>query len=214
MADLELRPEQVRVLGALVEKSVTTPNNYPMTVNAITTAANQKNARVPLMQLSEVDVQRTLTDLESMNLVDRDDTSRRASKWTHQFRSQMLLKTPAQAVLVTLMLRGPQTSAELLRNAQSLHGPTSSDALDAVLEDLSDRGRPLVQLLPRAPGQKESRWVHLLCGEPDPAHLAAAANPASSGGGGGSAQEERIAALEQRVATLESRIEELDALLR
>lgn len=214
MSELLLSPEQVRVLGAMVEKSITTPNNYPMTVNAITTACNQKNARVPVMQLSEVDVQRALADLDAEGFVDRDDTSRRATKWSQQFRSQMLLKTPTQAVLVTLMLRGGQTSAELLRNAEALRGPTDAGALAEALEDLRDRAQPLVTQLERAPGQKEARWVHLLCGEPDPDQVSAAATSSSGSASSSAARDERIEALEARIATLEERLETLESLLQ
>ncbi len=205
MSELKLSPEQVRVLGVLVEKSITTPNYYPMTVNAVTNACNQKNSRVPVMQLSEVDVQRALTDLQEEGFVERDDSSSRATKWSQQMRSQMLLKSTTQGVLVTLMLRGAQTSAELLRNAQGLRGPSSAEGLAAALEDLEDRASPLVRLLPRAPGQKEARWVHLCSdGEPDPAQLSvAAAAPASARGDRVNELEERITALEQRIKTLE-----------
>lgn len=213
MSELQLSPEQVRVLGAMVEKSITTPNNYPMTVNAITTACNQKNARVPVMQLSEVDVQRALTDLDAMGFVDRDDTSRRATKWSQQFRSQMLLKSSTQAVLVSLMLRGGQTTAELQRNAEGLRGPADGNALLAALEDLQDRAHPLVSQLDRAPGQKEARWVHLLCGAPDPDQVSAAASSASVGAAS-SARNERIDALEQRIASLEDRLQTLESLLQ
>lgn len=200
-----LSPEQVRVLGVLVEKSITTPNYYPMTVNAITSACNQKNSRVPVMQLSEVDVQRALADLQELNFVERDDSSSRASKWSQQMRSQMLLKSTTQGVLVTLMLRGAQTSAELLRNAQNLRGPATAEALAEALEDLEDRAQPLVQLLPRAPGQKEARWVHLCSGEPDPAQVTA--TPASA------PRSDRVVELEERIAALEERIKTLEDLM-
>lgn len=207
MSELKLSPEQVRVLGVLVEKSITTPNYYPMTVNAVTNACNQKNSRVPVMQLSEVDVQRALADLQEAGFVERDDSSSRASKWSQQMRSQLLLKSTTQAVLVALMLRGSQTTAELLRNAQSLRGPTSAEALDAALEDLEDRAYPLVQLLARAPGQKEARWVHLCAGEPDPAQVAVAAAPVSA------ARSDRVAELEARIEALEQRIKTLEDLM-
>ncbi len=202
-----LTPEQVRVLGVLVEKSITTPNYYPMTVNAVTTASNQKNSRVPVMQLSEVDVQRALTDLMELDFVERDDSSSRSTKWSQQMRSQLLLKSTTQAVLVTLMLRGAQTTAELLRNAQNLRGPTTAEALAAALEDLEDRAQPLVQQLPRAPGQKEARWVHLCSGEPDPAQLTVAAPAAAT------VRNDRAMELEARIAALEERVKTLEDLL-
>lgn len=194
MSDWLLTSEQARVLGALVEKSITTPAYYPMTVNAIVNACNQKSCRLPTMQLSEGQVGSALLDLSAMNLVAREDAGGRVAKWRQRMRHQMLLAPHTQAVLVTLMLRGPQTPAELRSNAASLNGPDDIAAVHAALEDLRDRGQPLVVTLERQAGQKEARSAHLLCGEPE------IPEPTASSGGGSPS---RLAALEERVTELE-----------
>lgn len=196
------------MLAVLVEKSVVTPQYYPMTVNAVMLAANQKTVRSPIMNLGEGDTGAALNRLERDRLAARDEHSGRAVKWRHHMQHQLLLKPAELAVLVTLMLRGPQTVSELRANAQALGGPADVAGLDEALASLQDRAQPLVAELPRAPGQKESRHAHLLCGEP-PAVVPAAA-PARGGGSSGDTAlallEERLQALETRVAELEQRL--------
>lgn len=190
------------MLAAMVEKSITTPKYYPMTVNAILLAANQKSSRQPVMNLSEGETGAALNRLEEHKLVARDDFGGRAQKWRHHFHNQLLLKPPMMAVLATLMLRGPQTLAELRANAVGLGGPADAEGVNAALQDLSDRAQPLVTLLPRVSGQSTARYAHTLCGEvampfaPETAAPAAATNAMA-------ALMERIAALEARVAALE-----------
>lgn len=202
MSALLLSPEQARVLASLVEKSIATPQYYPMTVNGIMLAANQKTSRYPVMQLSEGEVGAALAQLETLRLAKRDEYSGRAVKWRHQFQHQLLLKPEAVAVLATLMLRGPQTPAELRANAAGLGGPADAAGLQAVLDDLADRAQPLVLPLPRAPGQSAQRYAHLLCGEA----AIAALIPTEAPPGGGSA----LAALVERIEALEARVAELE----
>lgn len=204
MAELLLSPVEARVIASLVEKSVTTPQYYPMSVNAIMLAANQKTCRAPVMSLSEGEVGGALNRLEELHLVKRDDFSSRVTKWRHAFQHQMLLQPPTMAVLATLMLRGPQTVSELRANAAGLGGPADAEALQKALQDLSDRAQPLVVLLPRAPGQKEARYAHTLSGAPAagvpveaPIERAEPAPPNLS---------ERVQQLEARVAELEARL--------
>src|SRR5581483_2313337 len=166
MSDLLLTPAEARVLAALVEKSILTPQYYPMTVNALMLAANQKTVRNPVMNLSEGDTGAALNRLESLRLAQRDGSGSRAVKWRHQMQHQLLLKPAELALLVTLMLRGPQTGSELRANAQILGGPAETEGLQAALASLHDRAQPLVTELPRAAGQKEARLAHLLCGAP------------------------------------------------
>lgn len=199
---LLLTPAEARVIASLVEKSITTPQYYPMSANALMAAANQKTVRNPVMSLSEAEVIAALNRLEQEKLCMRDDYGGRVPKWRHRFQHQLLLKEPATAVLVTLMLRGPQTLAELRSNAAPLNGPAETGALQTVLEDLADRAQPLVHRIPRAAGQAAERWVHLLSGEPDlveapPARPREAA-PLD-------ALLARIEALEARVAMLEGK---------
>ena len=203
MADLLLTPVEARVIAALSEKSITTPQYYPMTVNAIMLASNQKSSRDPVMQLREGEVGAALLDLAEKGLAARDDAGSRVPKWRQSFQHHLLLQPPAFAVLVTLMLRGPQTPAELRSNAAALGGPADADGVGAVLKDFSDRAQPLVVLLPRAPGQKEPRYAHTLSGPPEiPAAAAAAATPAPRA---------TLAELEEKVRALEARVAALEA---
>lgn len=210
MADVILGVNEARVVAALVEKAMTTPQYYPMSVNAIMLAANQKSSRNPVMNLAEGDTGAALIRLEQEKLASRDEYAGRVVKWRHRFQHQMLLQPQPLAVLVTLMLRGPQTIAELRANAANLGGPADAAAMTAALEDLSDRAQPLVVLLPRAPGQKEARYAHTLCGTPSITELAQADEPAPAAAPSRAVQmdafEQRIAALEARVAELEQRL--------
>ena len=208
MTELVLSPNEARVVAALVEKSVATPQYYPMTVNALMMASNQKNSRSPIMALSEGDVGAALTQLEAGRLVQRDDLAGRVPKWRHRFQHQLLLKPPTLAVLATLMLRGAQTPAELRANAQGLGGPPDVEGITAALADLSDRARPFVVQLPRAAGQAAARYAHLLCGTPavtaEPPPRAARVHESESA----AALAMRVRELEERVAELERRLAE------
>lgn len=210
MTELILSPAEARVLACLVEKSILTPQYYPMTVNAVMLAANQKTVRNPVMSLSEGDTGAALNGLERQRLVTRDESSSRAVKWRHQMQHQMLLKPGELALLVTMMLRGPQTVSELRANAHPLGGPADAEGVQAALASLADRAQPLVLELPRGAGQKESRQAQLLCGPPSAAVLAAAAAApaprAAAEPQGLAALEERLQALEARVAELEQRL--------
>jgi uncharacterized protein YceH (UPF0502 family) len=208
MSELVLCPAQARVLACLVEKSILTPQYYPMTAHALMLAANQKTMRHPQMNLSEGEVGAALMRLETLKLAARDDFSGRVPKWRHQFQHQLLLKPPALAVLVALMLRGPQTLAELRANAAALGGPASLEDLQAQLADLADRAQPLVRSLPRAAGQSAVRFAHTLCGESAPAAPAPAARPAPE-----SPSVSELAELRERLAALEARVAELEARL-
>jgi uncharacterized protein YceH (UPF0502 family) len=209
VSELLLTPAEARVLAALVEKSILTPQYYPMTVNALMLAANQKTVRSPVMNLSEGDTGAALNRLERDRLAVRDSMSGRVVKWRHQMQHQMLLKTPELAVLVSLMLRGAQTGSELRANAQPLGGPAEAEGLQTVLASLHDRAQPLVTELPRGAGQKEARLAHLLCGAPTPgaAPVAPDLRPQTPAADDGLLQlEQRLRALEARVGELEQRL--------
>ena len=202
-----LTPAAARVVASLVEKAVATPQYYPMTVNALMLAANQKTSRSPVMNLNEGEIGAALNDLLERGLVSRDDRSSRAVKWRHTFQHAFLLNPVTLAVLATLMLRGPQTAAELRANAAATGGPADGAALNEALRDLGDRAKPLVVLLPRSPGQKEARYAHLLCGETfaaDAGAAVAASAPAAPAPGGLAALEQRLQDLEARIAALEN----------
>lgn len=208
----QLSPNEARVLAAMVEKSIATPQYYPMTVNAIMLAANQKSSRSPVMNLTEGDVGAALHSLEEHRLVARDDFGGRVAKWRHHFHNQMLLKAPVMAILATLMLRGPQTLSELRANAVVLGGPADADGVNQALQDLADRAQPVVTLLPRASGQSSLRYAHTLSGEvatpfaPEQISSTPATATTASGEKISLADlHERIRALEARVAELEQR---------
>jgi uncharacterized protein len=207
VTELILSPDEARVLACLVEKSILTPQYYPMTVNAVMLAANQKTVRNPVMSLSEGDTGAALNGLERQRLASRDESGSRAVKWRHQMQHQMLLKPGELALLVSLMLRGPQTVSELRANAQPLGGPADAEGAQAALASLADRAQPLVLELPRGAGQKEARQAHLLCGQPAPSVLAAAAAaPAPRS----AAEPSALAALQERMQALEERVAELE----
>ena|SRR5689334_16475980 len=212
--NLQLTPIEARVVAALAEKSITTPQYYPMTVNAIMLASNQKSCRAPVMQLKEGEVGAALLDLQEKGLAQRDDAGGRVPKWRQNFQHHLLLAPPAFAVLVTLVLRGPQTQSELRSNASTLGGPADADGVAAVLKDFGDRAQPLAVLLPRGHGQKEARWAHTLSGTPEvekgvrsnfPADQPTVAAPQKMDLTPFSPSlEQRLAALEARVTALEA----------
>ncbi|MFC1689559.1 YceH family protein [Pseudomonadota bacterium] len=200
----DLTPIQARVLGCLIEKKETTPEQYPLTLNALKNACNQKTARNPVTSYHEGDVGHTLRELESLGLV-REAWGARVAKYEHHADKVMGVHSKGLALLCPLMLRGPQTLGELRTNAHRLYDFDDLDDVQYVLERLAEHEPPLVMTLPRQPGQKETRFAHLLCGEPDipePAHWQATSS-ASSG------LVERIEALETEVANLRDQLESL-----
>lgn len=205
---LALSAIEARVIASLVEKSITTPQYYPLSVNALVAACNQKSSRDPLMTLADGDVGAALIRLEELRLVKREDQISRVPKWRHRFQHELLLKDATMAVLATLMLRGPQTLSELRANAAPLNGPADLAGVQAALEDLSDRAQPLSSALARQPGQSAQRYTQLICPETS-AGLAtgpveSVAAPAAAAAA--SSLAERVAALEARVSELEARL--------
>lgn len=205
---LTLSATEARVIASLVEKSITTPQYYPLSVNALVSACNQKSSRDPLMSLSEGEVGATLIRLEEMRLAKREDQLSRVPKWRHRFHHELLIKEPAMAVLVTLMLRGPQTLSELRSNAAALGGPAEASAVQAVLADLADRAQPLVGATARQVGQSAQRYTQLISPEAAAGYTTGPieAEPASALPAGGPSMSERMAALEARVAELEAKL--------
>ena len=208
---LTLSAIEARVIASLVEKSITTPQYYPLSVNALVSACNQKSSRDLLMSLSEGDVGSTLTRLEELRLAKREDQGSRVPKWRHRFHHELLIKEPAMAVLVTLMLRGPQTLSELRTNAAVLGGPSDAAAVQTLLADLADRAQPLVGALARQVGQSAQRYTQLISPE---AAAGLTTGPieteplpvVGSGGASGTSLSDRVAALEARVAELEAKL--------
>ena len=199
---------ETRILGSLVEKQVTTPEYYPLTLNALTLACNQKNNRNPVTSYSDDQVAQALETLREKNLayVFYGSTSR-VPKYKHVLPEVMHLNHPEVAVLCVLMLRGPQTPGELRGNASRLHEFRGLEEVEETLSTLTTRDEPLVVRLPRQPGQKEVRFAHLLSGEIDIESMASeiehsAPTPRRS-------TSENVERLEQKVDHLTAEVESL-----
>ncbi len=197
---------EARILGCLLEKQATTPELYPLTLNALVAACNQKTSREPVMQLEPGTVGHTLRVLEGKGLVRVAPSSQRAARYEHQFSKGWDVTARQRAVLCVMLLRGPQTVAELLTRAERLADFPSLDDVRDTLERLLQREVPLVTALPLAHGQREIRYMHLLCGPVDVEALAHAAGEAAASRGGAG---ERIERLESELADLRAQIEAL-----
>src|SRR5438093_2976414 len=161
-----LNDTEVRVLGALIEKEITTPDYYPLSLNALVAACNQSSNRNPVVHFDEDTVARATESLREKKLVHQVDRSEsRVSKYRHVIYEAMNLGRPAVAVLAVLMLRGAQTVGEIRTRSNRLYDFTSLDEVDLTLNALMSREPPLVVRLPRQTGQKEVRYAHLLSGE-------------------------------------------------
>lgn len=200
----QLNATEARIVASLVEKETTTPDTYPLTLNAIVLACNQKNAREPLLQLEAGEVGHALRQLETRGWV-KSQHAARADRYSHRVETLLDLSRAHTALVALLMLRGPQTANELLSRSDRLTKFNTVDDVQYALERLSQRDPALVRLLPRQGGQREDRYAHLLSGEP--AYVAPSPGAASAASGSGAALGERVAALEARLAELESRLE-------
>lgn len=199
---------QLRVLGCLIEKQSLTPEQYPLTLNALRTACNQKTARQPVTNYTEGEVGHTVRELEALGLV-REEWGARVARYEHLAGKAFGLQSKGLALLCPLMLRGPQTLNELKTNSHRLFEFEDLDDVQYVLQRLAEHEPPLVMLLPRLPGQKEVRWAQLLDGAPDLEKLAAQAASTPSSAGLGS----RVDALEAEVAALREEVAALRALM-
>ena len=201
----ELSPIQVRVLGCLMEKKETTPEQYPLTLNALKNACNQKSSRNPVTDYSEGEVGHTLRELENLDLV-KEEWGTRVSKYGHLAGKKLGLHRKGLALMTILMLRGPQTLGELKTHSHRLFEFDDLDDVQYALDNLANREPPMIVDLPRQPGQKEGRFAHLLSGEPDIPEVTsrpvAAAPPAYSD----SRLEARVDELEAEVAELKARL--------
>ena len=200
---------ETRVLGSLVEKQVTTPEYYPLTINALTLACNQKNNRYPVTSYTENQVQEAVERLREKNLayVFYGSTSR-VPKYKHVMPEVMHLSHPEMALMCVLMLRGAQTLGELRGNASRLHDFPGLEEVEQTLNALISRDEPLVARLPRQPGQKEGRFAHLLSGEINLEALAESERAAASTPSRRSSLEEKIEALTAEVASLKEQFEQ------
>jgi uncharacterized protein YceH (UPF0502 family) len=207
MAVRELSALEARVLAVLVEKASTVPDSYPMSLNSLTLGANQKTARDPVMNASESDVAAVLDELKAMSLVNSVSGSR-VARFEHNMRRVLGVPGQAEALLAVLMLRGPQTSAELRLNCERLHRFADVSSVEGFLEELATREPALAVKLPKAPGAREARWAHLLSGEPA---IPTASAASSSGAASSSARDEEIAALRAEVDELKAAVARIQA---
>ena len=212
--DARTRPltaPQARVLATLLEKSRTVPDSYPLTLNSLVAGCNQKSSREPVMQLTDGEVQEALDGLRQQTLV-TEIGGARVARWEHNFARGVGVPDQSAVLLGLLMLRGPQTAGELRINAERWYRFADISSVEAFLDELQERsdekGGPLVVLLPRAPGARESRWAHLLCGPVDAASASASGTPAATASTGLQA---RIETLEAQVASLQATVQRLCA---
>lgn len=207
---MDLSPVACRVLGALAEKRLTTPDQYPLSVNALRNACNQKSARDPVMDVSESDVQQGLRDLRDEGLARTAPVRGRVSKHEHTLDVQLDLDARDQTVLGVLLLRGPQTIGEIRTRTERWVEFPDLDAVQDVLDRLCEHPfLPLVEELPREPGRRETRWQHLLG---DHAASVPAASHASDVGGAAVAEPTptpTAGALTERVTDLEDEVRSL-----
>jgi uncharacterized protein YceH (UPF0502 family) len=164
---MNLAEAEIRILGCLIEKELTTPDNYPLSLNALTSACNQKSNRAPLMELSEADVVRSLDTLGARGLARLTTTGGRVAKYRHSLDDNLHLPPAPRAVLAELMLRGPQTAGELRNRAERMTPLADIAEVEKILETLMTFGPPMVTRLPRQPGRKEQRFAQLFAGEPE-----------------------------------------------
>lgn len=202
----QLEPVAVRVLGALIEKQALTPDNYPLTLNALQSACNQLTSREPVMSLSEAELAAVLDALIADKLVaERLPAGSRVAKYEHRLNYAWNVEGARLAALAVLMLRGPQTPAEIRTKSGRLYAFSGVDEVETALTALADKYPPLVAQLPRQPGEREARWAHCLSGEPEPQPVGG--EPMEAGLAG------RVAVLESEVSALKSRLAELAARL-
>lgn len=208
---LQLSAVEVRVLGALVEKEITTPEYYPLSVNALLNACNQKSNRDPVMTLDEEAVRKALRSLTDHGMVRSATGDARVAKFGHSLNELYNFHRHEIAVLCVLMLRGPQTPGELRTRAERMYAFEDLDAVHAALNLLMRREPPLVKVLPRQPGTKESRFMHLLSGDaaPETRGFAEEQSGAAETVGTNAADRERITQLEAEVSELRRELETL-----
>ncbi|MFT5658764.1 MAG: hypothetical protein ACI9KN_002045 [Gammaproteobacteria bacterium] len=212
MNSMNLSADQTRIIGCLMEKSVTTPEQYPLTLNALTNACNQKSARHPVMTLAQGSVQHTARDLSDHHLVRIEENfSRGIEKYTHRFCntsfSELQFDAAQYAIVCVLLLRGPQTPGELRAHSGRLHEFADNVDVVAALSGLIDReGEPLVVKLPRTPGRKDAEYMHLFSG---PIDVEAYAETTQSTKSADSTARVSVADLAQRVTELETQVADL-----
>jgi uncharacterized protein YceH (UPF0502 family) len=207
-----LNEVECRVLGCLIEKEITTPEYYPLSQNALLNACNQKSNRDPVMNLDEAAVRQALHSLDGQSLVRSVSTSdSRVTKYEHRLQEAFNFYRHEIAILCVLLLRGPQTPGELRTRAERMHPFDDLSAVQSSLQHLMKREPPLVKVLPRQPGTKESRYAHLLSGDVDSgvAESFEAKPQANQSANTVSADGERLAHLEEETAALRKEVSDV-----
>jgi len=211
--DLILSENEVRVLGALIEKDSTTPEYYPLSLNALVNACNQKSNREPVMQLDENAVRDALSGLQEHRLAGpASGAESRVTKYEHRAQEVFNFTRGENALICMLLLRGAQTPGELRGRTERMHRFETLDDVQAALQKLMQREPPLVKMLPRQPGTKESRYAHLMAGDvASDSHAAdaAAGQPAGGQSAGSSFDQEVVAQLQEEVTALRRELAEL-----
>ena len=207
---VQLNVVEARVVGSLMEKEITTPEYYPLSLNAMLNACNQKSSREPVMELGEGDVRTALFELTQIGLV-RTDASARVSKFEHRMRDVLNLRRDEVAVVCLMLLRGAQTPAELRARAERMYSFDDNAAVVATLERLACREEALTVLMPRQPGSREARWMHLLSGAVESA-VASGDDKVLHGAQDGNALGlvQRVEVLEELVQSLQERLKVLE----
>lgn len=201
--DIRLSDTEARVLGALIEKDITTPDYYPLSLNALVNACNQKNNREPVMNLNEEEVRAALSGLQDQRLAGpARSADSRVTKYEHRIQEVFNFTRPETAVLCVLLLRGPQTPGELRGRTERMFQFEHLDDVQSALQRLIERDPPLVKMLPRQPGTKESRYAHLLSGDielqnVEPARAVPSVNP----------ENQRLTRLEEQMAALHNELD-------
>ena len=212
---IELTPDEARVLGVLIEKALTTQEQYPLSLNATLNGANQKNNRDPVTQLGEDAVFAALEGLRGKGLVVRVDTpGSRVHKYRQEAGNALKARTGEVAILAELLLRGPQTLGELRGRASRMHPLETLDVARDMIRALGERPEPLVRELPPSPGSRAERYMQLLCPEAHPEEAAApvvAERPVGVAGGGAGGLSDRVQKLEAEVETLKGALRRLAA---
>jgi uncharacterized protein len=203
-----LSPVEARVLGSLVEKEITTPEYYPLSLNALSNACNQKNNREPVTKLDEDQIRQALHGLEDDGLAGAArGTESRVSKYEHRMQEVFNFTRGEIAVVCVLLLRGPQTPGELRGRTERMHRFEELSDVQATLQRLMQREPPMVKVLPRQPGTKEARYAHLLSG--DVVEAVPNAAVVETGGGTLAQLEAEVAALREEVAQLRNQVEKV-----
>ena len=209
--DILLNKVEVRVLGSLVEKDVITPEYYPLSLNALVNACNQKNNRDPVMSLTEDDVRQAIHGLQEKHLAGLATSGEdRVTKYEHRLQEVFNLTRGENAIFCVLLLRGPQTPGELRGRSERMHSFEDLTDLQSALQSLIRRDPPLIEVLPRQPGTKEARYAHLLSGNVEPkTGVDVDTAQIASSGVASLADSQRITHLENEVATLQREVADL-----